>query len=86
LLGVGGPCVGGLGVGGLDLKGLGVGGLDLGGLGVGMGLVNSSQRGMLRAMALHVKKSVGRSLRFNAFLSLRPNFISGYPIDRVCVF
>jgi hypothetical protein len=37
-----------------------------------------------RDMALHVKKSVWRSLLFSAFLSVRPKFISGSKIVRGC--
>jgi hypothetical protein len=59
----------GLGVGGLGVRGLGVGGLGVGGLGVGVEWISSRNRGLSRAMALHVTKSVGRSLRFSAFLS-----------------
>jgi hypothetical protein len=75
-LGVRGLGVGGLGVGGLDVRGLGVGGLD-----VGVERVSSRHRGLLRAMVLHVAKSVGRSLRFSAFLSVLPKFLSGH---RIC--
>jgi hypothetical protein len=35
-------------------------------------------------MALHVAKSVERSLRFSAFLSVRPKFISWHPIGCGC--
>ena len=61
--------VGGHGVGGLGVRGLGVGRLGVGGLDVGVEWVSSRYRGLSRAMALHVTKSVGRSLRFSAFLS-----------------
>jgi hypothetical protein len=59
-----------LGVGGLGVGGLGVGGLGVGGLGVGVEWVSSRHHGLSRAMALYVTKSVGRSLRFIAFLSV----------------
>jgi hypothetical protein len=62
--------VGGLSVGGLGFRGLGVcdsvGGLGIGGLGVGVERVSSRHRGLSRAMALHVAKSVRRPLRFSA--------------------
>ena len=51
----------GLGVGGLGVGGLGVGGLGVGGLGVGVEWVSSRHRGLSRAMALHVVKSVRSS-------------------------
>ena len=69
-----------MGVGGLGVGGLGVGGLGVGGLGVGVEWVSRRHRGLSRAMALHVTKSVGRSLRFSAFLSMRPKFVSGSPL------
>ena len=53
---------------------MGVGGLGVGGLGdrgLGVEWVSSRHRGLSRAMALHVAKSVGRSLRFSAFLSVK---------------
>jgi hypothetical protein len=73
-----------LGVEGLGVGRLGVGGLGVGGLGVGVGWVSSRHRGLSRALALHFAKSVGRSLRFSAFLSVRPKYISGHPIGRGC--
>ena len=73
-----------MGVGELGVGGLGVGGLGVGGLGMGVEWVSSRNRGLSRAMALHVAKSVGRPLRFSAFLSGRPKFISGNPIGRGC--
>jgi hypothetical protein len=68
--------------GGLGVGGLGVGELGVGGLGVGVKRISSRHRGPSLAMALHVTKSVGRSLRFSAFLSVRPKFFSGNPIGR----
>ena len=56
---------------------LGVGGLGVRGLGGGVQWVSSRHRGLSRAKALHAAKSVGRWLRFRAFLSVRPKFISG---------
>ena len=77
---------GGLGVAGgwLGAGGLGIGGLGVGGLGGGVEWVSSRHRGLSRARALHAAKSVGRCLRFRAFLSVRPKFISGRPIGRGC--
>jgi hypothetical protein len=85
-VGVGRGLVGrrGLGVERLGVRGLGVGGLGVGGLGVCVEWVSSRHRGLSRAMALHVAKSLGRSVRFSAFLSVRPKFISGHPIGRGC--
>ena len=73
-----------MGAGGLGAGGLGVGGLGVGGLGGGVEWVSSRHRGLSRARALHAAKSVGRWLRFRAFLSVRPKFISGHPIGRGC--
>ena len=50
--------------------GLGVGGFDVGGLDVGVECVSSRHSGLSRAMVLHVAKSVGRPLRFSAFLGV----------------
>jgi hypothetical protein len=69
---------------------LGVGGLSEGLASVGwpsegfVEWVSSRHLGLSRAMALHVTKSVGRSLRFSAFLGVRPKFISGHPVGRGC--
>jgi hypothetical protein len=65
-----------LGAGGLGFGGLGVGGFGVGERSVGVEWANSRHRGLSRAMVLHVTKSVGRSLHFSAFLSVRPKFIS----------
>ena len=65
-----------MGIGGLGVRGLGVRGLGVGGMSVGGGWISSRHRGLSRAMALYVAKSVGRSLRFSPFLSVRPKFIS----------
>ena len=64
-----------MGVRGLGVEGLGVGGLD-----EGVERVSSRNRGLSRAIALHVAKSVRRSLRYCAILSVRPKSISGRPI------
>jgi hypothetical protein len=69
-----------LGVGGLGVRGLGVEGLGVGGLDVGVERVSSRHRGLSRAIALHVAKSVGRPLRYSAILSVRPKLIPGRPI------
>jgi hypothetical protein len=74
----------GLGVEGPGVGGLGIGGLGVGWLGVGVEWVRSRHLGLSRAMALHIAKSVGRSLHFSAFLSLRAKFVSGHPIGRGC--
>jgi hypothetical protein len=66
-----------LGVVGLGVGGLGVEGLSVGGLGVGVKRASSCQRGLSRAMVLHVTKSVVRPLRYSAFLSVRTKFIFG---------
>ena len=68
-----------LGVGGLRVEGFGAEKLC-----VGVVWVNSRHRNLSRAMALHVTKSTGRLLRFRAFFSVRPKFISGNPIGRGC--
>jgi hypothetical protein len=68
-----------LGVGGLGVVALGVEGL-----GVLVEGANSHHLDLSRAMAFHVAKSVGRSLRFSAFLSLQPEFISRYQVGREC--
>jgi hypothetical protein len=73
-----------LGVGRLGIGELGVEGLGVGGPGAGVEWISRRHRGPSRAMALHVAKSVGRSLRFRAFLSARPKYISGHPIGRKC--
>jgi hypothetical protein len=73
-----------LGVGELGVGVLGDGEFGAGGLGVGVKWVSSCHLGMSRAIAFHVSKSVGRSLRFSAILSARPKFISGNPIGRGC--
>jgi hypothetical protein len=78
--------VGGLGVGRLNIVGLGVGGFGAGGLGVDMKWYSSRHRFLLRAMALHVARTMGRSLRFSAFLSVRPKIISEHPNGRGCTF
>jgi hypothetical protein len=52
-------------------------------LGVGVEWTRSHHRGLSRAMALQVTKSVGRLLCFSAFLSVRPKLISGHPIGWV---
>jgi hypothetical protein len=74
----------GLAGGLFSVGGLGVGGLGVRRLGVGVEWVNSRRRGLSRAMALYVAKTVGRLVRFNTFLSVRPKFISGNPIGRGC--
>jgi hypothetical protein len=68
-----------LGAGGLGIRGLGIGGQ-----GLGVEWASSRHRGLSRAMALHVTKSVGNLLRFSAFLSVRPKFISGHPAESGC--
>jgi hypothetical protein len=51
---------------------------------VGVEWASSHHRGLSRAMALHVAKSVGKPLRFRTFLGVRPKFIFGDPIDFGC--
>jgi hypothetical protein len=51
---------------------------------VGVEWASCRNRGMSRAKALQVAKSVRRSLRFSAFLGVRPKFIFGHLIGRVC--
>jgi hypothetical protein len=74
----------GLARGWLGVGGLRVGGFGAGKLSVGAVWASSHHRNLSRAMALHVAKSTGRSLRFRAFFSVRPKFISGNPIGRGC--
>jgi hypothetical protein len=45
-----------------------VGGLDVGGLGVSVEWISSCNRGLLRAMALHVSKFCGEIVAFQCFL------------------
>ena len=71
-----------LGVGGFEVGGLGIGGFGAGALGVGAEWANSRHCGLSRAMALHVEKSVEKPLRFSAFLSVRPKFVSGHPTGK----
>ena len=67
------------------MGGLGVGGLAVGGLGVGEAWINDRHRGLSLAMVLHALNSVGRPLRRNAYLSVRPLIIiCGHPIGRGC--
>jgi len=61
----------------LGVGGLGVGWLGVGGLGVSVKKVCSCNLDLSQAMAVHVAKSVGRSMRFSAFLSVRPNLSLG---------
>jgi hypothetical protein len=67
------------GVGSLGFRQSGVGGLC-----VGIKWASSRHRGLSRAMVLDVTKSVGRSLRFSAFLGVRLKFFSGHLIGRGC--
>ena len=76
--------VGELGVGRLDVGGLDVGRLGAGELGMGVEWANCRYHGLSHAMALLVARSVERSLRFSAFLGVRPKSSSGHPIGRDC--
>ena len=45
---------------------------------------NSRRRGLSRAKALHITKSVERPLRFSAFFGVRPKLIPGHSFGRGC--
>jgi hypothetical protein len=68
-----------LGVGRLGVEGLGVGVLGVGGLGVSVKWVSSRHRGRSRAIALHVARSMRRSLSFR-YLIVVPRMLLAAPL------
>ena len=63
----------------LGFGGLGVGGFGVGGLCVGVEWANSRHRGRSRAIALHVSKSMRKSLRFR-YLTVVPRLLPVAPL------